>query len=134
MGGAHHLHKAPGPAGSTAGIKAGSAPSLFQAKCYKLLYSNSTVTLRSREKEKTKPTKKPKSNQTKIATTKPENTGKRHAWNRLFQLQLLSPGFFFFHFISQNFLYDQLQHNLEVSYTSSLHHSTVATLTSPLLY
>lgn len=65
MGGAHRLHKAPGPAGSTARIKAGSASSLFQAKYYKLLYSNSTVKLKSREKEKTKQNKHKTQNQTK---------------------------------------------------------------------
>lgn len=43
--------KHPAPLAPQQGIKAVSASSLFQAKCYKLLYYSSTVKLKSREWE-----------------------------------------------------------------------------------
>lgn len=135
MGGAHRLHKAPGPAGSTARIKAGPASSLFQAKCYKLLYSNSTVKLQSRENEKTKQNKQ----KTKIKPNKNSPHKTREHWKKTCLEQSISAAIvasgIFFSILSHCIvLYDQLQHNLETSYTSSLSYNTVAILTIPLLY
>lgn len=76
--------KRPAPLAPQRGIKAASASSLFQAKCYKLLYYRSTVKLKSSESGEKK------------KKTKPENIGKKDAQNSLFQLQLYSAVLFFF--------------------------------------
>lgn len=134
MGGAHRPYKAPGPAGSTARIKAGSASSLFQAKRYKLLYSNPTVKLKSREKKTKQNQQKTKIKPNKNSPHKTREHWKKTCLEQSISAAIAEPGLFF-HFISLNFFVwpTATQPRSVIHIQSKLQHCSYPNYSTPLL-